>query len=116
MNDDKLRQLDEKLTSIQQDKAKKLKPEAEGINSGARAGMELVTSIIAGTLIGYGLDRWLGTKPWMLILFLFLGVGTGFWSVYRISNNLGSAVGFAALQKAQKTATKPPQNSDDEDD
>ncbi len=116
MNDDKLRQLDEKLDSVKHKKTDNQKTQAEGINSGAQAGLELVTSIVAGALIGYGLDHWLGTKPWMLILFLFLGVGTGFWSVYRISNNLGSAVGFAALQKAQKTATKPPQNSDDEDD
>lgn len=116
MNDDKLRQLDQKLTSIQQEKADKMRPKAEGINSGARAGMELVTSIVAGALIGYGLDTWLGTKPWMLILFLFLGVGAGFMSVYRISSNLAVHKGSPALQKAEKNATKPPQNSDDEDD
>ncbi len=115
MPDDPLKNLSDRIAGFRQEHTPQ--PGADGgMNAGAQAGLELVTSIIAGALIGWGLDSWLGTKPWLLILFLFLGVGAGFMSVYRINNKLDASVGFAALQKAQKTATKPPETSDDEDD
>ncbi len=118
MPDDKLKNLSSKIAEFGESERIESKAPEEGMNAGARAGLELVTSIVAGAVIGWALDNWLGTKPWMLIAFLFLGVGAGFMSVYRITNNLGSSVGFAALQKAQKTATKPPEttNTDEDED
>ena len=74
------------------------------VNNGLRAGTELVGSMIAGGLIGYGLDKWLETGPWGFIICLLLGVFTGFWNVYRLINNMGSAVGFAQLHKGAKPA------------
>ena len=44
----------------------------ESMSVGLRAGAELVTSIMAGGLIGYGLDHWLNTKPLFLIAFLIM--------------------------------------------
>ena len=35
-----------------------------GMGMGVRVGVELISGIAVGGLIGYGLDRWLGTKPW----------------------------------------------------
>ncbi len=37
----------------------------------------LAASVIVGCVIGHYLDRWLGTGPWMLLLFLVLGIAAG---------------------------------------
>lgn len=78
--------------------------DAKNMNMGLRAGTELVTSILAGGALGYGLDYWLGTKPWMLILFLFLGVCAGFLAIYKITQNIGTGVGFKDLHNRDKNA------------
>ncbi len=46
-------------------------------------GMQLVAATFIGLAAGYFLDEWLGTKPWMLLIFLLLGIATGFRDVYR---------------------------------
>jgi len=46
-------------------------------------GMQLVAATFVGLAMGYFLDKWLGTDPWLLIIFLLLGIVTGFRDVYR---------------------------------
>lgn len=53
-------------------------------------GIELALSIIVGGAIGYGLDYWLGTNPWMTIFWLICGIIAGFRSLYRTSKNIMS--------------------------
>ena len=84
--------------------------DAENMSIGIRAGSELVVSIAAGTLIGWGLDKWLHTKPAFLIIFILAGIFTGFMNVYRITQNIGGSVGFAALHNREKPDTKTPEN------
>ena len=43
----------------------------------------LPSSIAVGLFIGYYLDKWLGTDPWLLITFLLLGIVSGFYSLLR---------------------------------
>jgi ATP synthase protein I len=50
---------------------------------GMKAGIDFAAAIAVSSFIGWALDRWLGTKPWMMILFFFLGAGSGVMSVYR---------------------------------
>ena len=52
---------------------------------GFRAATELGAGVIVGGLIGWQLDKWLGTSPWALLVFFFLGTGAGFWNLYRIA-------------------------------
>ena len=59
-----------------------------------RVGLELVSALVVGVAIGYLLDRWLGTKPWLLILFFVLGAAAGMLNVYRTMSGLGGAVGY----------------------
>jgi ATP synthase protein I len=51
--------------------------------SASSVGLELGISVIVGLLGGYYLDRWLGTSPWMLLLFLVFGLIAGFRGVMR---------------------------------
>ncbi|WP_342360536.1 AtpZ/AtpI family protein [Terrarubrum flagellatum] len=59
--------------------------QGSAMNLGFRVLTEFVAGVIAGCLIGYLLDLWLGTSPVALIVFIFLGTATGFWNVYRIA-------------------------------
>ena len=62
-----------------------------GLPSGAmglgfRAGVEVVSALAVGVVIGLLLDRWLGTGPWLLILFFAVGSAAGVLNVYRLVN------------------------------
>ena len=46
-------------------------------------GLELAISVILGLAIGYYLDKWLGTGPWMTVIWLGFGFAAGVRSLYR---------------------------------
>lgn len=54
-----------------------------------RFGVELVSALAVGLGIGYVLDRWLGTTPWFMVVFFFLGAAAGMLNVYRATLSLG---------------------------
>jgi ATP synthase protein I len=49
----------------------------------ASLGLEMGVSVAIGLGIGYLLDRWLGTKPWLMLVFILLGVAAGFRSMFE---------------------------------
>ena len=66
----------------------------KGLSFAFRIGTELVAGIAVGVGIGWLLDRWLGTKPWLMIAFFVLGAMAGMMNVYRAVAGLGSQVGY----------------------
>ncbi len=48
-------------------------------------GVQIVVSILIGFGMGLALDRWLGTKPWLMILFILFGAVAGFLNLFRIA-------------------------------
>jgi ATP synthase protein I len=76
-----------------------------------RLSVELVSALIVGVGIGILLDRWLGTKPWMLILFFVLGSAAGLLNVFRVMSGQGGAVGFPGAAGRKMDDAK-----DDEDE
>lgn len=50
----------------------------------AGLGIDLVVSTVVGGGIGYILDKYLGTSPWLTFLFLILGAASGFVGIYRV--------------------------------
>jgi ATP synthase protein I len=54
-----------------------------GMAYGMRMAAELVAAVIVGGLVGYGLDRLLGSKPWLFLLFFVLGFAAGVLNVVR---------------------------------
>jgi ATP synthase protein I len=46
-------------------------------------GISLVAATAIGLLMGYGLDRWLGTSPWLTMIFTILGIVAGFLNLFR---------------------------------
>ena len=46
-------------------------------------GVALVAATAIGLAIGYGLDRWLGTSPWLTLTFTLFGIVAGFVNLFR---------------------------------
>jgi ATP synthase protein I len=46
-------------------------------------GVTLVAATAIGLAIGYGLDRWLGTGPWLTLVFTLFGIVAGFLNLFR---------------------------------
>ncbi|HEY5926801.1 MAG TPA: AtpZ/AtpI family protein [Kofleriaceae bacterium] len=46
-------------------------------------GLELGLSVAIGLLVGYYMDKWLGTEPWLMLAWLTLGLVAGFRGVFR---------------------------------
>ncbi|HYZ62545.1 MAG TPA: AtpZ/AtpI family protein [Acetobacteraceae bacterium] len=57
---------------------------ASPMGIGVRVGVELVSALAVGVAIGWALDWWLGTKPWLLGLFVLLGGAAGVANVWRL--------------------------------
>ncbi len=58
------------------------------IASYSTLGLEMGLSVAVGAVIGYYLDKWLHTAPWLLIIFLLFGIVAGFRSLYRALKHL----------------------------
>jgi ATP synthase protein I len=57
-----------------------------GMALGMRLSAELLAGVLVGLGIGWALDRWLGTGPWLLLVFLLLGTAAGILNVIRAGN------------------------------
>ena len=53
-----------------------------------KLGTELVAAVAVGTIIGFILDSWFDTKPWLIIIFFFLGAAAGLLNVIRAANRM----------------------------
>ena len=53
-----------------------------------KLGTELVAAVAVGTIIGFILDTWFDTKPWLIIIFFFLGAAAGMLNVIRTANRI----------------------------
>ena len=49
---------------------------------------ELVAAVVVGTIIGFILDEWFGTKPWLILIFFFVGVIAGILNVIKSAKNM----------------------------
>ena len=58
------------------------------MGSAFRLGTELVAAVAVGTIIGFILDNWFDTKPWLIIIFFFLGTAAGILNVIKTANRM----------------------------
>ena len=65
-------------------------------------GLEMALSVVIGLGIGFYLDRWLGTAPWLMILWIALGFAAGVRSLYRAAVRSGKD-----LEKDEEERRKP---------
>jgi ATP synthase protein I len=48
-------------------------------------GISLVASTFIGLAMGYYLDKWLNTSPWMTLIFLGFGIISGFRNIFILT-------------------------------
>ena len=69
-------------------KSKLAKPSSEkpDQSGAARFVSELVAGLIVGGGIGWLLDEWLNTSPWLFIVFIVIGMIAAFWNMIRLAS------------------------------
>lgn len=81
-------------------------PASSGLGLGFRISIEFVAGVAVGVGIGYALDRWLGTAPIMMVLFLLLGGAAGVLNAYRAAKGIDESVGLGESQRRRSGRTK----------
>lgn len=85
--DARLESLDRRLDQMHRAEAAK-KVQAQG-DPNYRIGQLVLSHLVGapfgGFVVGFVLDKFFGTKPWLMLVMLFLGFGVGFINVVRIS-------------------------------
>ena len=61
---------------------------SSSIGAAFKLSTELVSAVAVGTIIGFILDKTFGTKPWLIIIFFFVGVVAGITNVIRSAKNM----------------------------
>lgn len=70
-------------------------------------GLHFVSATVVGLFIGYWLDDFFGTKPWLIMIFFLLGIVAGFKMVYE---------DFRRLQRREEARKKDQMSSLKQDD
>ncbi len=70
-----------------------------GMGLGLRLGVEMMAGIAVGGGIGFGLDRVCGTRPWLMAMFLILGLGAGVANAWRAAHGVDETVGLQAARE-----------------
>lgn len=100
-----------RLEQVKARRAPQLDPAARGAAMGQafKIAIELVVGVLFGGLVGWFLDGYFGSRPWLLIVFLVLGFAAGMMNVVRTARQMQSAA--EPLQRAA-----PSVRPDDEDE
>lgn len=69
--------------------------------------LSIPSSIAVGMFFGYWLDKWLGTKPWMIILFTLFGVASGLMTFIRRAVKANREDERAAEEEARRGPGAP---------
>ena len=72
---------------------KKINPEKDptspsNLGQAFKMSTELVSAVLVGTIIGFILDTWFDTKPWLIIIFFFVGVVAGITNVVKSAKKI----------------------------
>lgn len=106
-NPDRLKALEEKLASIRSREADKKPPMGEHYSQAQHAWrmvIELVSGLLIGVGIGWGLDSLLGTRPWLMVFFTLLGFVAGVKTMIRSAQELQNQA--QARENAEEGGTK----------
>ena len=104
--------LDSRLRKAR-DAARHTGPEGSGTDRSSSAGpmtaalrisMEMVAALVVGGAIGWFLDRFFGTEPWLLLAFLVLGFAAGTMNAVRESQRIQARVD---REEKEKKGEKP---------
>jgi ATP synthase protein I len=64
------------------------KKTTSSIGTAFKMSTELVSAVAVGTIIGFILDKTFGTKPWLILIFFFVGAIAGIINVIKSAKNM----------------------------
>ena len=69
--------------NIKKKQTKNKSSNAASLGKALKISTELVAAVVVGTTLGFILDNWFDTRPWLTISFFFMGVAAGISNVIR---------------------------------
>ena len=75
-------------SKLQKDKTQNADKKGIFLGNAFKLGTELVAAVIVGTIIGFILDNWFGTKPILIIVFFFFGTAAGITNVIKAAKKM----------------------------
>jgi ATP synthase protein I len=69
-------------------KSSKNEKSSSSMGAAFKMSTELVSAVAVGTIIGFILDNWFGTKPWLILIFFFVGVTAGIMNVVKSAKKM----------------------------
>ena len=87
-NDDFKTRLEIEKNKLEFNKNFKNNERGSFLGNAFKLGTEMVAAVVVGTIIGFILDNWFGTKPWLIIIFFFLGAIAGMLNVIKTAKNM----------------------------
>ena len=69
-------------------KSSKSEESSSSMGAAFKMSTELVSAVAVGTIIGFILDNWFGTKPWLILIFFFVGVIAGITNVFKSAKKM----------------------------
>ena len=89
VDEEKLQELKERIqTAKSTNKLKQNKKKESGAGFGFKISTEIIAALVVGVGIGLIVDKYLGTKPFGLIIFFIFGALAGFLNVYRVMRRI----------------------------
>ena len=73
---------------IKSGQTKEKTQQQSSIGTAFKLSTELVSAVAVGTIIGFILDNWFGTKPWLILIFFFVGVIAGITNVIKSAKKM----------------------------
>ena len=92
--DARLESLDERLDRAQRREAAKASRVQDDptYRTGQLVLSQLIGGPLGGGIIGWLLDSWLGTAPWLMLVLLFLGFAGGMFNAFRIASKQAGTI------------------------
>jgi ATP synthase protein I len=97
-------ELGAKLETVKQRKAPGSRgDQGRAMGQGMKAAAELIGGVVVGGVLGWYLDQWLGTKPWLFILFFLLGTAAGMLNIVRAAQRQKTPPGLPSVKDDDAT-------------
>ena len=74
--------------NLKKNKAKNNSSNAASLGKALKISTELVAAVVVGSTIGFILDNWFDTKPWLTIVFFFMGATAGILNVIKSAKKM----------------------------
>lgn len=92
-NGDRLREIEARIARLKGEATDKAEPTTGDHYSQGQVAWRMVTELVAGLGIGFGiglgLDAVFGTRPFLMVLFIFLGLAAGIKTMMRTAAEVG---------------------------